>query len=38
VTDRRRLGVEERKSIHDKELRVEVIWLYYDVPAAKHGG
>ena len=22
----------------DKELRVEVIWLYYDVPAAKHGG
>ena len=22
----------------NKELRVEVIWLYYDVPAAKHGG
>jgi len=22
----------------DEELRVEVIWLHYDVPAAEHGG
>jgi len=22
----------------DKELRVEVIWLHYDVPAVGHGG
>jgi len=21
-----------------KELRVEIIWLHYDVPAAGHGG
>ena len=22
----------------DKELRVEIIWLYYDIPAVGHGG
>jgi len=24
--------------LKDKELRVEIIWLYHDVPAAGHGG
>ena len=24
--------------LKDKELRVEIIWLHYDVPVAGHGG
>ena len=24
--------------LKNKELRVGIIWLYYDVPVAKHGG
>ena len=24
--------------LKDEELRMEIIWLYYDVPAAEHGG
>ena len=24
--------------LKDEELRAEIIWLHYDVPAARHGG
>jgi len=34
------LVLKERKiyMLKDKELRVEIIWLYYNVPAAGYGG
>jgi len=24
--------------LKDEELRMEIIWLYHDIPAAEHGG
>ena len=31
-----RVGIKRRKGLY-KELRVEIIWLYHDVPVVKYG-
>ena len=40
MEDEKEIGIKERKVyvLKDEELRTEIIWLYYDVPMAGHGG
>ena len=40
MADRERVGIEEKKVyiLKNKELRVKIIWLYYNVLVARHGG
>ena len=40
MEDEKDIGIKERKVyvLKDEELRTEIIWLYYDVPMAGHGG
>ena len=40
MADRERVGVEEKKVyiLKNEELRVKIIWLYYNVLVARHGG
>ena len=41
MVDREKLSVKRRESIYiskDKNLRVEIIWLYHDVLVAEHKG
>ena len=38
--DRKRVSIEGGKSVYTKneKLRLEVIWLHYDVPVARYEG
>ena len=37
VADRERTGIKEREyMLENEELRVEIIWLHYNVPVARH--
>ena len=37
MADRERTGIKEREyMLENEELRVEIIWLYYNVPVARH--
>jgi len=40
MVDRGRIGVKEGKVYVPKneELRAEIIWLYHNIPVARHGG